>query len=65
MTDAMGYAWLSRGPFHLDGEAAVPLLVSADLEGLRMSLPLGTQVPNPLALACHDVISGATKSHDA
>jgi beta-N-acetylhexosaminidase len=29
----------------------VPLLVSADLEGSRMSLPFGTQVPNPLALA--------------
>jgi beta-N-acetylhexosaminidase len=31
--------------------AVVPLLVSADLEGSRMSLPFGTQVPNPLALA--------------
>lgn len=49
--------------FDLDGEAEreriaaaqrvarVPLLVSADLEGSRMSLPFGTQVPNPLALA--------------
>jgi len=34
--------------------AAVPLLVSADLEGSRMSLPFGTQVPNPLALAAID-----------
>ncbi|MBR0832326.1 glycoside hydrolase family 3 protein [Bradyrhizobium manausense] len=32
----------------------VPLLVSADLEGSRMSLPFGTQVPNPLALAAID-----------
>lgn len=29
----------------------VPLLISADLEGSRMSLPFGTEVPNPLALA--------------
>src|SRR5437667_1718699 len=34
--------------------AAVPLLVSADLEGSRMSLPFGTQIPNPLALAAID-----------
>ena len=34
--------------------ALVPLLVSADLEGSRMSLPFGTQVPNPLALAAID-----------
>lgn len=32
-------------------QANVPLLVSADLEGSRMSLALGTEVPNPLALA--------------
>lgn len=31
--------------------AKVPLLFSSDLEGSRMSLPFGTQVPNPLALA--------------
>lgn len=35
--------------FH--ASADVPVLVSADLEGSRMSLPFGTQVPNPLALA--------------
>jgi beta-N-acetylhexosaminidase len=34
--------------------ASVPLLVSADLEGSRMSLPFGTQLPNPLALAAID-----------
>jgi len=35
----------------LQATAKVPLLVSADLEGSRMSLPIGTEVPNPLALA--------------
>ncbi len=38
----------------LQQSAAVPLLVSADLEGSRMSLPFGTQVPNPLALSAGD-----------
>jgi beta-N-acetylhexosaminidase len=41
----------------LDGlrlEAPVPYLVSADLEGSRMSLAFGTEVPNPLALAAVD-----------
>lgn len=32
----------------------VPPLFSADLEGSRMSLPFGTQVPNPLGLAAVD-----------
>ena len=32
----------------------VPMLISADLEGSIMSLPFGTQVPNPLALAAVD-----------
>lgn len=32
-------------------QAKLPLLVSSDLEGSRMSLPFGTEVPNPLALA--------------
>ena len=32
-------------------QAAIPLLISADLEGSRMSLAFGTEVPNPLALA--------------
>jgi beta-N-acetylhexosaminidase len=35
----------------LQDEAEIPLLVSADLEGSRMSLAFGTTVPNPLALA--------------
>jgi beta-N-acetylhexosaminidase len=34
--------------------AAIPYLVSADLEGSRMSMPFGTEVPNPLALAAVD-----------
>ncbi len=36
--------------------AIVPALISADLEGSRMSLPFGTQVPNPLTLAAIDDI---------
>ena len=32
----------------------VPMLISADLEGSIMSLPFGTEVPNPLALAAVD-----------
>lgn len=35
----------------IEEEAEVPMLVSADLEGSRMSLAFGTTVPNPLALA--------------
>lgn len=35
----------------LRAQVEVPLLISADLEGSRMSLPFGTEVPNPLALA--------------
>ncbi|RYH02519.1 glycoside hydrolase family 3 protein [Salipiger sp. IMCC34102] len=38
----------------LQERSAVPLLVSADLEGSRMSLAFGTGVPNPLALAAGD-----------
>ena len=34
--------------------ARVPLLISSDLEGSRMSLAFGTEVPNPLALAAVD-----------
>jgi beta-N-acetylhexosaminidase len=42
---------------HVDeliAKAKVPPLVSADLEGSRMSLPFGAEVPNPLALAAID-----------
>ena len=35
----------------VQAQANVPLFVSADLEGSRMSLAVGTEVPNPLALA--------------
>ncbi|MCC2614093.1 glycoside hydrolase family 3 N-terminal domain-containing protein [Neorhizobium sp. Rsf11] len=38
----------------IQAEADIPLLVSADLEGSRMSLSFGTPVPNPLALAAVD-----------
>ncbi len=45
----------------LQGTAKVPLFISADLEGSRMSLPLGTEVPNPLALAAvNDVQASRT-----
>lgn len=44
---------------HLMGQARVPLLVSADLEGSRMSLPIGTEVPNPLALAAVDDLAAS------
>jgi len=40
--------------------SAVPLLVSADLEGSRMSLPVGTSVPNPLGLAAVDDLEATT-----
>jgi len=38
----------------LNAAAPVPLLVSADLEGSRMSLAGGAEMPNPLALAAID-----------
>lgn len=38
----------------LRASASIPYLVSADLEGSRMSPPFGTEVPNPLALAAVD-----------
>ncbi|GHC65800.1 glycoside hydrolase family 3 protein [Neogemmobacter tilapiae] len=41
-------------------DARVPMLVSADLEGSRMSLPFGTEVPNPLALAAVDDVQATT-----
>lgn len=44
----------------LDGIGPVPYLVSADLEGSRMSLPFGTEVPNPLALAAVDDVEATT-----
>ena len=44
----------------LEALSPVPLLVSADLEGSRMSLPLGTSVPNPLGLAAVDDVEATT-----
>lgn len=44
----------------LDDAGPVPMLVSADLEGSRMSLPFGTQVPNPLGLAAVDDVEATT-----
>lgn len=43
----------------LRGSAAIPYLVSADLEGSRMSPPFGTEVPNPLALAAVDDVQAS------
>ncbi|MCW1917728.1 glycoside hydrolase family 3 protein [Rhodobacter sp. KR11] len=40
-------------------QANVPLLVSADLEGSRMSLAVGTEVPNPIALAAVDDLAAS------
>lgn len=44
----------------LAGIGSVPMLVSADLEGSRMSLPFGTPVPNPLGLAAVDDVDATT-----
>jgi len=38
----------------LRSDASVPLLIPSDTEGSRMSLPFGTEVPNPLAMAAID-----------
>ena len=43
-----------------DAAAQVPLLVSADLEGSRMSLAGGTEFPNPIALAAIDDVATTT-----
>ena len=42
-------------------DARIPLLISADLEGSRMSLAFGTEVPNPLALAAVDDVQASHK----
>jgi len=44
-----------------NAEAPVPVIVSADLEGSRMSLPFGTEVPNPLALAAIDDVEATRR----
>ena len=43
----------------IQAQAKIPLFVSADLEGSRMSLPFGTAVPNPLALAAVDDVQAS------
>ncbi|MES2815364.1 MAG: glycoside hydrolase family 3 N-terminal domain-containing protein, partial [Pseudomonadota bacterium] len=43
----------------LRGAANIPYLVSADLEGSRMSPSFGTEVPNPLALAAVDDVQAS------
>ncbi len=44
----------------IDSAGPVPMTVSADLEGSRMSLPFGTEVPNPLGLAAIDDVQTTT-----
>lgn len=44
----------------IDSAGPVPMTVSADLEGSRMSLPFGTEVPNPLGLAAIDDVETTT-----
>ena len=44
----------------VDSAGPVPMLVSADLEGSRMSLPFGSEVPNPLGLAAVDDVEATT-----
>ncbi len=44
----------------LRAAAAIPYLVSSDLEGSRMSPPFGTEVPNPLALAAVDDVQASS-----
>lgn len=44
----------------IDQVGPAPMLVSADLEGSRMSLPFGTEVPNPLGLAAIDDVETTT-----
>lgn len=43
----------------LRAAAAIPYLVSSDLEGSRMSPSFGTEVPNPLALAAVDDVQAS------
>ena len=44
----------------INDAAPVPLIITADLEGSRMSLPFGTQVLNPLGLAALDDVNETT-----
>ena len=42
-------------------QSNIPMLVSSDLEGSRMSLPFGAEVPNPLALAAVNDVAATRK----
>ena len=44
----------------LKAACVVPPLISADLEGSHLSLPFGTEVPNPLGLAAVDDLQATT-----
>jgi beta-N-acetylhexosaminidase len=48
----------------IQAQSALPMLVSADLEGSRMSLAFGTEVPNPLALAAIDDVDATRAISD-
>ena len=56
ITRVPGPNWASEHEIiaRFNAAAPAPLLVSADLEGSRMSLAGGTEFPNPLALAAID-----------
>ncbi len=50
-----------RDDFH--AQAPVPLLITADLEGSRMSQPGGVFLPNPLGIAAVDDVSSYRASN--
>src|SRR5436190_13877700 len=59
ITCTPGPDWVGQRKMVAEFNAAapVPLLVSADLEGSRMSLAGGAEFPNPLALAAIDDVA--------
>lgn len=59
ITRMPGADWALERQIVADFNAAapVPMLVSADLEGSRMSIPGGGEFPNPLALAAIDDVA--------
>ena len=48
-----------RDDFH--AQAPVPLLITADLEGSRMSQPGGVALPNPLGIAAVDDVTATER----
>ncbi len=62
ITRVPGHDWAAEREIiaRFNAAAPVPLLVSADLEGSRMSLAGGTEFPNPLALAAIDDVALTT-----